>query len=183
VYVVLLLIPRKKQNLTTQNTICRGNDIGCGRINTTKSSCVLCFEILVFFLICFYTNYLQCYTSHLKVIGGLRQQVSCCSAALPRCNRLHLQGIERVLMLLFEGNGDEMTILMIQTRMLVFVYVKCTFSLVWLFLNNFKSLTGPRLLFHSTALHCSAGCRPTPTTKNCTRCGGGWVWCQKPCPG
>jgi hypothetical protein len=58
--------------------------------------------------------------------------VPCCSAALPRCNRLHLQGIERVFMHLLEGNGDEMTILMIQTRMLVFVNVKYTFSLVQL---------------------------------------------------
>jgi hypothetical protein len=41
-----------------------------------------------------------------------------------------------VFMHLLEGNGDEMTILMIQTRMLVFVYVKCTFLLVWLFSNK-----------------------------------------------
>jgi hypothetical protein len=69
-------------------------------------------------------KYLQCYTSHLKVVGGSRQQVPCCSVAPPRCNRLHLQGIEWVFMHLLEGNGGEMTILMIQTRMLVFVYVK-----------------------------------------------------------
>jgi hypothetical protein len=37
----------------------------------------------------------------------------------------------------------------------------------------FKSPTGPRLLLNSTALHCSAGCRPTPTTKDSARCGRG----------
>ncbi len=31
--------------------------------------------------------------------------------------------------------------------------------------RGFKSLTGPRLLLDSTALHCSAGCQPPPTTK------------------
>jgi hypothetical protein len=31
---------------------------------------------------------------------------------------------------LLEGNEDKMTISMKQTRMVVFVYVKCTFSLV-----------------------------------------------------
>ena len=44
-----------------------------------------------------------------------------------------------------------------------------------------KSTTGPRLLLDSTALHCSAGCQPPPTTTQETVLGVGevLVWCQK----
>ncbi len=53
------------------------------------------------------------------------------------------------------------------------------FNLHFIFCGALKSPTGPWLLLNLTALHCSAGCQPTHTTKDCTRCGGGWVWCQK----
>ncbi len=49
VYVGLLLIPRKKQNLTTHKTQPAMETIGCGGMNATESSCVLCCEILFFF--------------------------------------------------------------------------------------------------------------------------------------
>jgi hypothetical protein len=49
------------------------------------------------------------------------------------------------------------------------------------FNNTIKSPTGPRLLLDSTALHCSAGCQPPPTTTQETVLGVGevLVWCQK----
>jgi hypothetical protein len=46
VYVGLLLIPRKKQNLTTPKTQPAAEMFGCSRMNTTESSCLLCCEAL-----------------------------------------------------------------------------------------------------------------------------------------
>ncbi len=56
------------------------------------------------------------------------------------------------------------------------IHAKSMFSIV-------KSPTGPQLLLNSTALHCSAGCQPPPTTtKTVLGVGEVSVWCQKLVP-
>ncbi len=49
--------------------------------------------------------------------------------------------------------------------------------------TSIKSPTVPRLLLDSTAVHCSAGCQPLPTTTNNTRCGRGVSVVPKTCLG
>ncbi len=128
VYVGLLLIPRKKQNLTTHKKQPAAETIGCGRMNATESNCVLLLWDSDFLLICFYLKYLQCYISHIDQWGIAptgKLLVTGASEMLHTSSLGDGIGVQKL-----QGRGCEIVDLLILSRIVIFVYVKCSFSQV-----------------------------------------------------